>query len=104
MSQITSTQDRRVVVLEKDVVASTFEESRKRLQELLDSGCRELVIDLHKVQIVDSRGLALFMLCQNSLSRIGGRLTLVTQNQDLLHLFRVMRMDRHITITEQVPA
>lgn len=102
MSQMTSSQERAVVVPDKDIVASTFEEFRKQLQELLDGGCRELVIDLQKVQIVDSRGLALFMLCQNSLSRAGGKLTLVTQNKDLLHLFRVMRLDQRITIAEQV--
>lgn len=102
MSQTTQAEATCVVAPEKDVVASTFEEYRKQFQELLDSGCRELVVDLNKVQVVDSRGLALFMLCQNSLARIGGRLRLVTQNQDLLHLFRVMRMDRHITISEQV--
>lgn len=102
MSEMTSTQERSVVVPEKDIVASNFEEFRKQLQELLDGGCRELVIDLKRVQIVDSRGLALFMLCHNSLSRIGGKLTLVTQNKDLLHLFRVMRLDKHITISEQV--
>jgi anti-sigma B factor antagonist len=102
MSQMTSVQERCVVVPEKDIVASTFEEFRKRLQELLDGGCRELVIDLQKVQIVDSRGLALFMLCQNSLAKSGGRLVLVTQNQDLLHLLRVMRLDQRIQISEQV--
>ena len=102
MSQMTSTQERSVVVPDKDIVASTFEEFRKQLQELLDGGCRELVIDLQKVKIVDSRGLALFMLCQNSLARAGGKLILVTQNKDLLHLFRVMRLDQRIHITEQV--
>jgi len=102
MNPMTSTQERSVVVPDKDIVASTFEEFRKQLQELLDGGCRELVIDLQKVQLVDSRGLALFMLCQNSLARAGGQLTLVTQNPDLLHLFRVMRLDRRIHISEQV--
>ena len=102
MSSETLTQERCVVVLEKDVVASTFEQFRKQLQQVLDGGCRELVLDLQKVQVVDWRGLALFMLCQNSLSRVGGRLTVVTANPDLLHLFRVMRLDRHFTISEQV--
>ncbi len=102
MSQMAETESRCVVVPDKNIVASSFEEFREKFQELLDQGCRELVIDLKNVGIVDSRGLGLFMLCQNSLSRVGGSLRLVTQNQDLLHLFRVMRMDRHITISEQV--
>jgi len=102
MNQTTEPQLRCVVVPEKDIVASSIAELRRQLQELLDSGCRELILDLQRVKIVDSRGLALFMLCQNSLSRIGGRLKLVTQDQDLLHLFRVMRLDQHITISEQV--
>jgi len=66
MSQMTQAPNRCVLVPEKDIVASSFEEFRKQLQELLDGGCRELVIDLQKVQLVDSRGLALFMLKRNA--------------------------------------
>lgn len=91
-----------VVVAKKDIVASSFDEFRKELQKVLDKGIKELVIDLHHVEMVDSRGLALFMLCQNTLSQTGGHLRLVTQNEDLRQLFHVMRLDRHMTVSDQV--
>lgn len=102
MNQTQQASRTRVVVATKDVVASCFEEFRQELQRVLDQGCDELVIDLSSVQIVDSRGLALFMLCQKSLAGTGGRLRLVTQNQDLRQLFHVMRLDRHMTVSDQV--
>ena len=68
----------------------------------MDGGCRELTIDLKNVEIIDSRGLGLFMLCHNSLSQVGGQLRVVTESEDLQHLFRIMKLDQHITVTNQL--
>jgi anti-anti-sigma factor len=91
-----------VVTPARNIVASFLDEFRKELQEVLDGGCRELTIDLKNVEIIDSRGLAVFMLCHNSLARVDGHLRVVTQNEDLRHLFHVMRLDQHITVTDQL--
>jgi anti-sigma B factor antagonist len=102
MTQITEAAAARVVTPTKNIVASSMDELRKELQAVLESGCRELTIDLKNVEVIDSRGLSLFMLCHNSLSRVGGRLRVVTQNEDLRHLLHVMRLDQHVIVSDRL--
>ncbi len=101
MIEATSTSTARVITPTHNPVSSSLDEFRKELQQALDEGCRELTIDLKNVEIIDSRGLAVFMLCHNSLAKIGGHLKVVTRNADLRHLFHVMRLDQYITVTDE---
>ena len=98
MSEANGTGTACVVRPNRNIVASCLEEFRKELQDLLSGGCRDLVIDLKGVEIIDSRGLGLFMNCYNSLARVGGKLTLVTASADLQKLFHVMRLDQYVTV------
>jgi anti-sigma B factor antagonist len=83
-----------------DIVASRVDEFRRELQELVTQGNVHLVIDLGGVNMIDSKGLAVFMLCHKSVNAAGGSLTVVTRNEDFRQLFHVMRMDEHFRITE----
>ncbi len=85
-----------------DLVASRVEQFRTELQNLVSQGIVHLTIDLSDVKMIDSKGLAVFMLCYKSVSTAGGSLTVVTRNQDFRQLFHVMRMDEHFKIAESL--
>ncbi|MCK4660726.1 MAG: STAS domain-containing protein [Phycisphaerae bacterium] len=87
-----------VVKPDGDIVASALESFRKELQGLIEQGHVNLAIDLDGVGIIDSKGLAIFMLCHKSLTAKGGRLVVLTGNEDFKQLFHVMRMDEHFTV------
>ena len=92
-----------VVRPEHDIVVSYVEEFRRQLQELVTRDGLHLVIDLAQVGMIDSRGLAVFMMCHKSLAARAGRLTVVTSNADFLQLFQVTRLDEHFTVTSAIP-
>ncbi|MCD4670617.1 MAG: STAS domain-containing protein, partial [Actinomycetia bacterium] len=75
---------------------------RKELQSLIEGGQVNLAIDLADVGIIDSKGLAVFMMCHKSVSSRGGKLTVLTTNEDFKHLFHVMRLDEHFTVAESL--
>lgn len=102
MSQAQQDVGRAVVTPPGDVVASSLEAFRQNLLEQIEAGCRDLVIDLANVEVIDSRGLAVFMLCHKTLHKLGGQLTVVAANGELRQLFRVMRMDQHIGVVEKL--
>ena len=68
------------------------------MRELVDEGSLNLTIDLDGVDMIDSKGLAVFVVCHQTVSAKGGSLTVVTDNKDLLGLFHVMRLDQHFTV------
>ncbi len=80
------------------ITAAGVDEFRKELLELVEGGETELVIDLNDVDILDSKGIAVFIVCHKSLKEKGGDLSIVTDNEDFKGLFRVMRLDEHFTV------
>lgn len=99
------TEERSDVVVirpQQDIVASYVDEFRGELQAIVEGGRTRLVIELDGVSIIDSKGLAVFMLCHKSVSTRGGSLTVVTTNEDFKHLFHVMRLDEHFAVVDSL--
>lgn len=90
---------RAIVMLCGDLVASQVQEIRARIKELTGQGVREIVFDFNGVEIVDSLGIGLLIMCHNSLQKLDGRMEVVNASQDLLDEFRPMRLDRHFKIS-----
>ena len=102
MTQATETNQVHVVRPGYDLVASHVEQFRRELQELVSRGSVRLAIDLDGVTMIDSKGLAVFMLCHKSVSAAGGSLVVITRNEDFKQLFHVMRMNEHFRIAESL--
>lgn len=102
MTQTGATAEMFVVKPGRDIVVSYVETFRRELLSLIEQGHLNLVIDLNGVSMIDSKGLAIFMLCYKSLSAKGGKLTVLTSDQDLRYLFKVMRMDEMFTVAESL--
>jgi anti-sigma B factor antagonist len=81
------------------IVAATIPELRARMRDIVDQGVRDLTIDLAGVRMVDSSGIGLLIAAYNSLRKVGGRIALIHASNDVLELFRSMRMHQHFSIT-----
>ena len=102
MTQAAETNQVQVVRPSYDIVASHVEQFRKELQDFVTQGHIHLAIDLQDVKMIDSKGLAVFMLCHKSVSASGGSLVVLTGNKDFKQLFHVMRMDEHFKVAESL--
>lgn len=81
-----------------DIVASVTDELRSRLKDIMGEDGGPLVIDLSRVELIDSVGIGLLIAAHNSLSKKGGRLALRNVNSDLATLLRTMRLDKHFSV------
>lgn len=81
-----------------DITATTEQSLRKLLKEILAGGVTELTMDLTLVRMVDSVGIGLLISAHNSLSKVGGALIAVNVSNDLMDLFKNMRLHQHFTI------
>jgi anti-anti-sigma factor len=81
-----------------DIVASVAEDLRARLRELMREHPGPLVMDLSRVELIDSVGIGLLIATHNSLAKSGHRLALENVNADLAGLLRTMRLDKHFSI------
>lgn len=81
-----------------DIVASVTDELRGRLKEIMQAASGPLVLDLSRVELIDSVGIGLLIAAHNTLAKKGGRLTLRNVNPDLASLLRTMRLDKHFCV------
>ncbi len=81
-----------------DIVASVTDELRLQLKDLIQQHPSPLVLDLARVELIDSVGIGLLIAAHNSLSKRGQRLALENVNADLAALLRTMRLDKHFAI------
>jgi len=56
-----------VIMPNTDIVASSIEDFKSELRQLVEKGVEELIIDLTRVTMVDSVGLGVLIATHNSL-------------------------------------
>lgn len=86
------------VKAEGTITAATADEFRLQLQSAVDRNPQEVVIDISDVNMIDSKGLAVFVQCHKTVSASGGKLKVVGASADLKQLFRVMGLDGHFAV------
>jgi anti-anti-sigma factor len=98
MHDIRLEDGRTVLTPAGDIVASVADDLRTRLKELMGQLAGQLVIDLSRVELIDSVGIGLLIAVHNTLSKKGERLVLAHVSPDLASLLRTMRLDKHFSI------
>lgn len=88
-----------VVKPEKDIVSTMTQEFQRELKNVIDQGGKTLTLDLSGVNMIDSIGLGLLIATHNTLSKQGGKLTVIHASADLMSLFQAMRLDKHFEIS-----
>lgn len=81
-----------------DIVASMAVTFKEKLRDAVREHPGGLTIDMAGVGLIDSVGLGLLVATHNSLSKAGGKLTLVNTGGDVLSLLRAMRLDKHFQV------
>ncbi len=98
MTEAVTKDSRAIVKPDRDIVASTADELRRKLRDVFDAGVRELVIDCADTGTVDSIGLGLLISAYNSLQKVGGNLVLTNVSEDLRQIITLMRLNRYLSV------
>ncbi|MDG4774442.1 MULTISPECIES: STAS domain-containing protein [unclassified Solwaraspora] len=77
---------------------------RERLLELIDAGNHKIVVDLHRVDFLDSTGLGVLVGALKRLRPAGGTFGLVCDKESLLKIFRITALDQVFPIFPTVQA
>lgn len=104
MTHVVQDNGKVIITPDVDIVASQAQPLSATLGKEIEHGTTHIVVDLQHVEMVDSFGVGIFISTQNSLQAQGGKLTVMNVSEDLLHLFRLMRLDKHFTITARTNA
>ena len=80
-----------IAVNVEELDASTADDFRRAIAPVLKD-CRNLILDLERVQFVDSRGCGAILSCLKHVSAAGGDLKLCRVSRPVLKIFELIRM------------
>ena len=82
----------------KDIVSAIAAELRQEFKNLVESGATGICVDLTGVDVIDSIGLGLLISVHNSLVKVDGKFEVIKASENMLELFKNMRLDKHFTV------
>jgi len=93
-----------VVEVRGEVDVYTAATLRERLLAVIEGGATSVVVDLRRVDFLDSTGLGVLVGALKRLRLAGGQLALVCDSEKLLKVFRITALDRVFTLHDSVEA
>ncbi len=88
------------IPMEVNLLASTVEAERSRLQALLQHARGPVVLDLRKVEEIDSLGITLVLGTFKSCHKNGLPFSLEGVNPDLMRVFRLFSLPKLFPVKE----
>jgi anti-sigma B factor antagonist len=83
----------RLLEVSGEIHVSTAPEFSRLLNDAIGEGRTRVVLDLTRVDFIDSTGLSVLLNGLRRLTRLGGRMALVCSNPTVLRLFVITRLD-----------
>ena len=84
--------------LDADLTAASVNGVKSEILGQMDDGLNAVELDLAKVEMVDSTGISLLISIQNSLKKKSGSLSLMNTSEDIMHMFKLMRLDKYFQV------
>lgn len=81
-----------VLELDGELALDNNAQFRKKANAAFDAGTRKLIVNLAKVEYMDSSGLGELISCYTTLKKLGGRLALLQLNHRLQHLLTITKL------------
>src|SRR5256885_3348772 len=94
----------RVLEVGGEIDVYTAPQLRERLISLVEGGDRHVIVDLARVEFLDSTGLGVLVGALKRLRGVDGELSLVCAQERLLKIFRITGLDREFTLYDPVAA
>ena len=98
--EISKEGTRCVAELNGELDISTSERLRAELLQLIDEGCRTLVIDMSELALIDSTGLGVLVGILKRVLQHGGELQLRSPRRSARKVFDITGLDRVFTIVD----
>jgi anti-anti-sigma factor len=99
--QVDSSGKRRIIRIEGKVTFENCPLLQSRLDEIMDEGVNEIVIDFRAVPFIDSSGIGEILRLFRHMREVGGEVVLMNPNQKLSDLFVMYRFGQFMKICEE---
>ena len=101
MSKITRDGDILTIQPQTDIAGAKVDELKVEFKQALEDGISKLIVDMAKIEMIDSMGIGLLIATFNSLSKKNCQLELNNISSDITKLLQLMRLDQHFIMNQK---
>lgn len=89
-------------IIQNDLIAPNVKNMNKVLMDALDQteGIEEVIVDLNKIENIDSVGVSFVVSLYKNISNEGLEFRIINASNDIIQLFKLMRLDEFFIIEE----
>jgi len=87
--QVTSTPDYSVVIVEGRIDTTTAGDFEKSIMEVIEGGCKKLILDCTALNYISSSGLRVFLIVQKKMMAISGQFKLCSLQPGIKEIFDI---------------
>lgn len=80
------------VAMGEKLTATVAPALQAALKDAINTGAREIILDMNATLAIDSTGIGLLIATNNSLTAVQGKIRVINASDDILGLFRSMRL------------
>jgi anti-sigma B factor antagonist len=91
-----------VVVLEGEIDLSTSPVFKETVYRVIESGKKDVVIDLNGLEFMDSTGLGVLVAALKKTSMEGGSIRLICNKRNILKVFTITGLDKVFSIYDNL--
>jgi anti-sigma B factor antagonist len=91
------------VVLAGELDLATADQLEDELKRVESSEPPKLVLDLRKLEFMDSTGLRAVIAADSRARERGGKVVIVRPPEEVDRVFRITRMDQHLELVDDPP-
>ena len=99
MIDVVEEMDRVVLKPDFDIMASRVGEIRDLILKTASPG-KLVILDLSEADMIDSMGIGMVVACLKSVRRIGGEFKVVTNSQEIVQTFKLLKLDYLISSSQ----
>lgn len=68
------------------------------IKTAIESGCRKLVLDMDKLDFIDSAGLGMLVMCAGAMEHAGGRMCVASSSPRIEQIFEITHLQRVVAL------
>ncbi len=82
-----------------DITGDKTNELKDLILAEINAEISDVQMDMKECDMIDSTGIGVLILTQNNLKPASKKLEIINLSEDMIKMFRIMRLDKHFTIS-----
>ncbi len=91
-----------IITVNGEIEFNNVGKLKKEVNDLIDGGCRSLILDMKDVSYIDSMAIGLLAVTHKKMKNASGKFVLINVSADLMAFLKISTIDKMLTIYDSL--